>query len=155
ATNTVYSKMLGYSKQELQALTILDVTDEEYRQASRALIAELLTGKRSQCQIEKRCRRSDGQSIWVSNSISTIHDERGKPLYLIAIVEDVTERRRAEEALNKLTSELEQRVAGRTAAFDAKTRELEGFAYSVAHDLKAPLRGIDGYSRLLIEDYYD
>ena len=62
-------------------------------------------------------------------------------------------RRRAREALDQLNAELETRIAARTAALNAKTRELESFAYSVAHDLKAPLRGIDGYSRLLLEDY--
>jgi light-regulated signal transduction histidine kinase (bacteriophytochrome) len=62
-------------------------------------------------------------------------------------------RRRAKKALDRLNAELEQRIQVRTAALDAKSRELETFAYSVAHDLKAPLRGIDGYSRLLIEDY--
>jgi signal transduction histidine kinase len=62
-------------------------------------------------------------------------------------------RRRAKEALDQLNAELEQRIATRTAALDAKSHELETFAYSVAHDLKAPLRGIDGYSKLLIEDH--
>jgi signal transduction histidine kinase len=57
--------------------------------------------------------------------------------------------------LAQLNTELEERIAARTAALDAKTRELEAFAYSVAHDLKAPLRGIDGYSRLLLEDHKD
>src|SRR5215813_607663 len=64
-------------------------------------------------------------------------------------------RRRAKAALDRLNAELEQRIAARTAALHAKTRELETFAYSVAHDLKAPLRGIDGYSRLLLEDHFD
>jgi light-regulated signal transduction histidine kinase (bacteriophytochrome) len=82
-----------------------------------------------------------------------IHDNQGRPVYLIAIVEDVTERRRTSDALNKLNLELEQRVADRTAALDVKTRELETFAYSVAHDLKAPLRGIEGYTSLLLEEY--
>jgi signal transduction histidine kinase len=62
-------------------------------------------------------------------------------------------RYRAREALHRLNAELEERIAARTAALDAKSRELETFAYSVAHDLKAPLRGIDGYSRLLLEDH--
>ena len=62
-------------------------------------------------------------------------------------------RRRAREALDRLNSELEERITTRTAALAAKSRELETFAYSVAHDLKAPLRGIDGYSRILLEDY--
>jgi PAS domain S-box-containing protein len=155
ATNAVFERMFGYAKNELLALTLLDVTDEDYREASRAVMDELLTGKRSQCQIEKRCRRSDGNYIWVSNSISTIHDSQGKSIFLIAVVEDVTERRHAAEGLNKLNAELERRVAERTGALDAKTRELEAFAYSVAHDLKAPLRGIEGYNRILIEDYVD
>jgi signal transduction histidine kinase len=64
-------------------------------------------------------------------------------------------RRRAKEALDQLNAELESRIEQRTAALNAKSRELEAFAYSVAHDLKAPLRGIDGYSRLLLEDYAD
>ncbi len=64
-------------------------------------------------------------------------------------------RQRAKESLDQLNAELEQRIAARTAALESKSRELETFAYSVAHDLKAPLRGIDGYSRLLLEDQAD
>jgi signal transduction histidine kinase/ABC-type uncharacterized transport system substrate-binding protein len=63
------------------------------------------------------------------------------------------QRRRAKEALDLLNAELETRIEARTNALHAKSRELEAFAYSVAHDLKAPLRGIEGYSRLLLEDY--
>jgi len=62
-------------------------------------------------------------------------------------------RRRAKLALAQLNAELEDRIAARTAALNNKSRELESFAYSVAHDLKTPLRGIDGYSRLLVEDF--
>ena len=153
ATNAVYERMLGYPKRELTGLTLFDVTEEDHRHPSRALINELLNGKRSQFQIDAKCRRKDGQQIWVTESVSSVHDSQGGPVYLIAIVEDVTERRRTSSALNKLNLELEQRVADRTAALDIKTRELETFAYSVAHDLKAPLRGIEGYTSLLLEDY--
>ena len=66
---------------------------------------------------------------------------------------EIRRRQRARLALAQLNAELEDRIAARTAALNNKSRELETFAYSVAHDLKAPLRGIDGYSRLLIEDY--
>lgn len=61
-------------------------------------------------------------------------------------------RRRAKDALDRLNAELETRIEARTNALNAKTRELESFTYSVAHDLKSPLRGIDGYTRLLLED---
>jgi PAS domain S-box-containing protein len=66
---------------------------------------------------------------------------------------DVTERKRAEEEVRLLNVELEQRVRARTAALEAANREMEAFAHSVSHDLRAPLRGIDGWSLALLEDY--
>ena len=74
--------------------------------------------------------------------------------FIAVLLVERRRRRRAKEALDRLNAELEERIAVRTAALNAKTRELETFAYSVAHDLKAPLRGIDGYSRLLLEDHF-
>lgn len=74
---------------------------------------------------------------------------------VLALVRDVDARKRAELALQALNEQLEQRVRDRTAALEAANAELEAFSYSVSHDLKAPLRGIDGYSRLLWEDYQD
>jgi signal transduction histidine kinase len=73
--------------------------------------------------------------------------------FITVLLVERRRRRRAKEALDRLNAELEMRIEARTAALNAKSRELESFAYSVAHDLKAPLRGIDGYSRLLLEDY--
>jgi signal transduction histidine kinase len=75
--------------------------------------------------------------------------------FIVVLLVERRRRRRAKEALDRLNAELEERIAARTAALNAKTRELETFAYSVAHDLKAPLRGIDGYSRLLLEDHFE
>lgn len=74
-------------------------------------------------------------------------------LIITALLLERRRRRRAKEALDRLNAELETRIEVRTNALNAKTRELEVFAYSVAHDLKAPLRGIDGYTSLLLEDY--
>ena len=69
-------------------------------------------------------------------------------VFIAGLLVERGRRRRAKEALARLNAELEERIAMRTAALHSKSRELETFAYSVAHDLKAPLRGIDGYSRL-------
>jgi signal transduction histidine kinase len=74
-------------------------------------------------------------------------------VFIAVLLVERRRRRRAREALALLNAELESRIESRTADLNAKTRELESFAYSVAHDLKAPLRGIDGYSRLLLEEY--
>jgi PAS domain S-box-containing protein len=95
--------------------------------------------------------RSDGTEFPVEISLSFIDTRKGR--LGIAFVNDITERRAAEDEIRRLNATLEQRVRDRTHQLEAANRELESFAYSVSHDLRAPLRGIDGWSLALLEDY--
>ncbi len=72
-----------------------------------------------------------------------------------ALMRDITDQQRAEDEVRRLNAELESRVTERTAELTAANRELESFAYSISHDLRAPLRGIDGFSQLLADEYRD
>lgn len=100
---------------------------------------------------ELRLRAADGSFFWAQLSAAII-DFEGEPAIFTSI-NDISARRQAENEVRQLNTALERRVAERTAQLLAANTELETFAYSVSHDLKAPLRGIDGYSRLLLEDH--
>ena len=101
ATNHVYQTIVGYTEEELRALCFLDVTHEDYREANWELITELLEGKRRQFQIEKKYLRKDGSSIWVSNNVSLVPGTERVPRFIMALSEDITQRKRAEEALQR------------------------------------------------------
>ena len=99
AANRAYQDMLGYTEEELRALAFMDITCEEDRQANWALCTELWGGKRRQFQHEKRYRRKDGKLIWVRSTVSLASGTEAVPRFAMSIVEDITERKRAETAL--------------------------------------------------------
>ncbi|HEY3975281.1 MAG TPA: PAS domain S-box protein [Candidatus Sulfotelmatobacter sp.] len=101
ATNHVYQAMLGYTEEELRSLSFLDITPEEYHQANRALVSELLEGKCRQFQMEKKYSRKDGSLIWVSVNVSLVPGTERVPRFFMALSEDITERKRAEESLRR------------------------------------------------------
>src|ERR1041384_3821771 len=102
---------------------------------------------------EIKNRAKDGSYYWVDTTIVPFLKEDGKPRQYVAIRADITERKRAEAEIHMLNTELERRVAARTAELESANKELEAFSYSISHDLRAPLRAIDGFSQALLEDY--
>ncbi|HEV2667260.1 MAG TPA: ABC transporter substrate binding protein, partial [Blastocatellia bacterium] len=132
--NERFLEMSGYTREELIGHTSLDLNIWDGIAAREELVGPLKEGK-SVRNLETKLWAKNGHFRFLLSSAELI-ELGGRPRVLVAS-SDITERKRAEESLNRLNTELEQRVADRTAALDAKARELETFAYSVAHDLKA------------------
>jgi PAS domain S-box-containing protein len=133
AANPVFQKMLGYTEQELGQVGFMDITVNEDRDLNWMLIQELLEGRRRQFQLEKRYQRKNGRTVWVRNSVSIVPGTEQLPGFLMALSEDVTERRLAEEALNETRSEL---------ARMARVTTLSTLTASIAHEVNQPLSGI-------------
>ncbi len=126
------------------------------------LLSEVLTGDYYTHAVESFRRAFEGdahvsEAVHGEWTISTHHvplrDRNGEVTAAMAICQDITSDRRAQEEIRKLNEELELRVYDRTMRLEAANQELEAFAYSVSHDLRAPLRGIDGWSEALAEDF--
>jgi len=114
AANRAYREIVGYSEEELRATTYLDLTDEEDRPLNALLAADLRAGRRPYFQLEKRYRRKDGQLVWVRVTASTSPEGEADPRFGIAIVEDITERKRSEAKLQeyeKVVQGLQEMIA--------------------------------------------
>ncbi len=98
-------------------------------------------------------RHVSGRIMEVLYNATIYKNEAGEVQGVFAAARDVSERKRAEEEIRKLNAELEERVKERTAQLEAANKELEAFSYSVSHDLKAPIRTIDGFSRMLMLEH--
>jgi PAS domain S-box-containing protein len=97
--------------------------------------------------------RKDGTRFWANVIITAMRDTTGQLRGFAKVTRDLTERKRAEEEIRNLNEELEHRVIARTAQLEAANKELEAFTYSVSHDLRSPLRHVDGFSKILMEEH--
>jgi signal transduction histidine kinase len=129
----------------------LACVDERDRQALASTLNASIRDRR-QYRYEFRVNHPELGERWMESAGSTSY-AGDKAAGMVGITLDVTSRKRAEMEIRQLNAQLEDRVRQRTAQLEASNKELEAFAYSVSHDLRAPLRGIDGWSLALMEDY--
>ena len=155
SVNPSFARILGYDSPEEVVSTIVNIPEQMYIDASeRDFFKRTMEESGSVVKgFEHNLRRKDGTGIWVSTNARAVSAPDGTILYYEGTSEDVTSRKLAEQEIRRLNEDLEARVRERTAQLEAANRELEAFSYSVSHDLRAPLRAIDGYTRILAEDY--
>jgi len=139
--------LYGWPAEEALGRVISDLLHTLFPQPFEAIEALLLTSKEWEGEVTQT--RRGGGTVVVASRWSLLRDERGIPTAILEINRDITARKEAEEKLRKLNQELESRVALRTRELADSMKDLESFAYSVSHDLRAPLRHIDGFLTLL------
>ncbi|HQQ98899.1 MAG TPA: PAS domain S-box protein [Cyclobacteriaceae bacterium] len=145
-------KITGYTLEERKGQKTLDLIHPQDLPAAREILFKARQSPNEVFRYTYRVRHKDGHYVWLEGVVSSQLDNPDVKA-LINNYRDVTERKRAEEEIQGLNAELERRVEERTRQLAAVNKELEGFTYSVSHDLRAPLRIIDGFSQMLVEDY--
>jgi PAS domain S-box-containing protein len=150
--NEAYCQYFGKTAEELIGTSFLSLIPEEDRKAVVATIASL-TLESPTHSYEHQVIAPDGEIRWQRWIDRALFDSKGNLVAYQSVGEDITERKRLENEIRRINAELEERVRQRTAELAAANQELETFTYSVSHDLKSPLRGIDGYSQLLLMDH--
>lgn len=139
---------LGYSEDELIGKSLAEVVSPRFSERVFARLEKIKA--RGELIFESEHLRKDGGIVSVEVR-SRLIDLRGVPAVL-SVSRDIGDRLRAEESIRAANESLERRVAERTAQLESANGELEAFAYSVSHDLRAPLRAVDSFSRFLQED---
>ena len=149
--NPTMQEMFGYTEAELLTMTMTALTHPAEALGDLEAFQRVCAGDLPRYQVEKRYYRKDGQLLWGRFTATTIKDVAGQQACVIGMLEDITERKRAEEELQRRAEAL-QRL---NRELEYSNRELDAFAYIASHDLREPLRGIYNFSHFLLEDYAD
>ncbi len=139
-------QMIGKPARQFLFADDLTIVHEYYK--------KILSGS---CDTFLSCRgkRIDGGEFFIEANGAIYRDSKGQPAGYVSAVRDITQRKQIEDELARYREHLEELVTERTAKLDEAYHELESFSYSISHDLRAPLRRIEGFSRILIEEHAD
>ncbi|UCF13720.1 MAG: PAS domain S-box protein [Thermoplasmatales archaeon] len=148
--NDTFAKLVGIDKDKAVGKKCYDVFPGSQCHTPRCPLTQILNGK-EYLEYEVKKERSDGTKIDCIVSITPFLGHDGELLGIVEDFKDITDRKKSEVKIKKLNEDLTRQTVELTAI----NKELEAFSYSVSHDLRAPLRSIDGFSQALLEDYED
>lgn len=151
--NATYEKWFGHPIQDILGRTMREIVGPEAAKKAEPRARLALSGQRVDFENQITTVKGERMTLLVTFVPDAGSDGAVRGMFVVAM--DITGLKRAEDEIRKLNSDLEQRVANRTAELEAANKELEAFSYSVSHDLRAPLRTVDGFSQAVMEDYGD
>ena len=146
-SNGALQAMLGYSEAELFGMPLARLTYPEDTAADLPAHEELCAGKRRSYQIDKRYLRREGAILWGRVTVSLLQTQDDSSCYSIILIEDVTDRRRAEQQIRNLS-----RLENAAAESEAANRAKSVFLSTMSHEIRTPMNAILGYSQLMLRD---
>lgn len=153
--NPAFARMFGYPSMTEALTSIRNIEEQLYvdKNFRKKFIDRIENESINNLLVETELFKRDGTFFLARINLRAARDKQGDLMYFEGFIEDITERAKVEERLQEMNRELENRISERTIQLEATNKELEAFTYSVSHDLRAPLRAIDGFSLALQEDY--
>ncbi len=149
AANTAYCEFVGYAADELVGRMSAGDLRQPGDDEGLDLTGKMMRGELAYTSRDRRYRRRDGGEVWGRTTVAAVKGNDGMPQHFVSVVIDITEARQARERNERLNVELEERVAERTLELRGAVKELDAFAYSVSHDLRAPVGAVSGLAHLV------